>query len=132
MDIPTHSDLLARIEDFCTRHEMAESRFGRESVNNPAFVSSLRRDPPVSPTLETLNKLKVFMDETDEQARLRLKLSADPSPQDAGEECESELPFASAPVNPTGASSPTSSSTSEPLPPQEASGNSRCSSAKAA
>jgi hypothetical protein len=74
MDIPTQAELLAKIEDFCRRHDMAETRFGRDAVNNPAFLSGLRRDPPVSPTLDTLNKVRDFMAETDERARLREKL----------------------------------------------------------
>jgi hypothetical protein len=53
---------------------MAETRFGRDAVNNPAFLSGLRRDPPVSPTLDTLNKVRDFMAEADERARLREKL----------------------------------------------------------
>ena len=68
MDVPTHDQLIERIEAFCRRHDMAESRFGREAVNNPAFVSGLRRDPPVSPTLETLNRVKAFMADTDATA----------------------------------------------------------------
>jgi hypothetical protein len=110
MDIPTQAELLAKIEDFCRRHDMAETRFGRDAVNNPAFLSGLRRDPPVSPTLDTLNKVRDFMAETDERARLREKLDAPLEPattEDGGE----QLPFGTAPVNPTGASSPTCSPT---------------------
>lgn len=68
MDVPTHDQLIERIEAFCRRHDMAESRFGREAVNNPAFVSGLRREPPVSPTLETLNKVSAFMADKNEEA----------------------------------------------------------------
>ncbi len=64
MDVPTQAELIERIEAFCARHDMAESRFGREAVNNPAFVSGLR-DRGRSPTLETLNRLSIFMAERD-------------------------------------------------------------------
>lgn len=67
MDVPTHDELIERIERFCARHEMAESTFGRLAVNNPAFVSALRH-PGRSPTLETLNRLAAFMAEADAKA----------------------------------------------------------------
>ena len=112
MDIPTHAQLLARIEAFLDRHEMAESRFGREAINNPAFISNLRKEPPVSPTLETLNRVGAFMDRTDADALTRAKLTAEPEAERQEEEIA--LPFSKAPVNPTGASSPISSSTASP------------------
>jgi len=114
MDIPTQEQLLAKIEAFCIRHEMAETRFGRDSVNNPAFIRGLREGK--SPTLETLNKLSEFMERTDAEAETQAKLHALP-PATAAEE-EQPLPFSSAPVSPTGACSQTSSSTIErPLTP---------------
>jgi hypothetical protein len=81
MDIPNHAELLARIELFCLRHDMAETRFGREAVSNPNFISGLRRDPPVSPTLKTLNEVQDFMARIDAEAALRAKLAraAEPS-----------------------------------------------------
>lgn len=118
MHIPTQDELIGRIEDFCGRHEMAESRFGREAVNNPAFIGGLREGK--SPTLETLNKLKKFMADTDEQALLRA-----PPPLEPREAEANELPFSRAPVNPTGASSPTCSPTPERPPLRAANGSSR-------
>lgn len=123
MDIPTQAELLARIEDFCSRHDMAETRFGRDAVNNPAFLSGLRRDPPVSPTLDTLNKVRDFMVATDAEALTRAKL-AEPPTSTALEEVEHELPFVQAPVNRTGASSPTSSTT--PARPQSRKASGSC------
>lgn len=76
MDVPTHNELLSRIEDFCRRHEIAESRFGRDAINNPAFVNGLRRTPPVSPTLETLNRVAAFMAERDAEAELERRAEA--------------------------------------------------------
>lgn len=135
MDIPTHSDLLSRIELFCRRHEMAESRFGREAVNNPAFVSSLRRDPPVSPTLDTLNKLRDYMSRKDEEARAAEFCSVPSNSACAESGEEAQLPFGPAPVTSTGASSPTSSPTTAPpqLPgASDTSPTSSCSDAEAA
>jgi hypothetical protein len=123
MDIPTHAELLERIERFCERHDIAETRFGREAINNPAFISNLRKHPPVSPTLETMNRVKAFMDGRDSEAELRAKLSAEPEPSPAVEEEEIALPFSPAPVNPTGASSPTCSSMSGHSPPSAANGS---------
>lgn len=60
MEVPTHAELIHRIEHFCKQNDMAESTFGRRAVNNPAFVSALR-DPGRSPTLETLNRVAAFM-----------------------------------------------------------------------
>lgn len=76
MDVPTHDELIARIARFCERHGMAESRLGREALNSPAFVIGLRRDPPSSPTLETLNKLAAFMAEKDAEAELNRRVDA--------------------------------------------------------
>lgn len=64
MDVPTHDELIGRIEAFCRRHGLAESRFGRDAVNNPAFVDGLRGG--TSPTLKTLSRLKEYMADVDE------------------------------------------------------------------
>ena len=121
MDIPTQKELIDRIEQFCLRHDIAHTRFGRGAVNNPAFLRQLRDGK--SPTLETLNKLSDFMERTDAEAATRAKLAAEPEPSPAAEEEALPLPFSPAPVNPTGASSPTCSSTSEPPMPCAASGS---------
>lgn len=131
MDIPTHATLLETIECFCARHDIAETRFGREAINNPAFISNLRRHPPVSPTLDTLNRVRAYMDGRDAAAATAAKLAAEPEPPAAPvEEEEIALPFSRAPVNPTGASSPTFSSTCGHRPTREGSANSRSSSAE--
>lgn len=48
------------IAAFCRKHGIPDSRFGREAMNDPAFVYSLRegRDLKVS----TVNKLRAFME----------------------------------------------------------------------
>jgi hypothetical protein len=125
MDIPTPEEFLAKVEDFCRRHDMAETRFGRDAINNPNFIAGLRRDPPVSPTLETLNRIAEFMAGKDaELKRNPPPLELTPPPQEE----EIPLPFGTAPVNPTGASSPTSSPTIEPpaTPAANASCRSSC------
>lgn len=111
MDIPTQSELLDRIVAFCRLHDLAETRFGRDAVNNPAFIAGLRRDPPVSPTLETLNRLKAYMERKDGEARAAEFCSLPSTPPLSGEQQEQQLPFGPAPVKTTGASSPTSSPT---------------------
>lgn len=125
MDIPTQDELLTRIEAFLERHDIAETRFGRDAVNNPAFLRGLREGK--SPTLDTLNKLKCYMERIDEAAALRAKLDA---PLELAEEAEEEqpLPFGTAPVNHTGAFSPTCSRTNARPQPPGASGSSPTSS----
>jgi len=127
MDIPNHAELLTLIETFCLRHDMAETRFGRDAVSNPNFIRGLRDG--VSPTLDTLTKVGDFMAEKDAAAALRAKLSVEPPPiEEGGEE---QLPFSQAPVKATGASLPTSSKTPARPPRSEANGSSRCSTAGA-
>src|SRR5436309_11364153 len=109
MDIPTQTQLLDAIEGFCRRHDMAETRFGREAVANPNFIRGLREDR--SPTLETLGKVKAYMARTDAEAVTRAKLEAPAEGPPAPSEAENELPFGAAPVKATGASSPISFST---------------------
>jgi hypothetical protein len=116
MDIPTQEELLAKVEAFCIRHEMAETRFGRDSVNNPNFIRGLREGK--SPTLDTLNKVQEFMAGVETAAKLR-----ELPPLELAAEEEVSLPFGTAPVKGTGASSPISSPTSARLLPREASGS---------
>lgn len=118
MDIPNHAQLLTTIEGFCRRHNMAETRFGRESVKNPNFIAGLRREPPVSPTLDTLGKVKDFMARVDSDAKLKA-----PAPLELmAQEEELALPFAIAPAG--AASSQTCSSTT--APPTSSAANASC------
>jgi hypothetical protein len=66
MDLPTLDDIIARIEDFCARHEMKPSRFGREATNNPALLNHLRAGG--NPTLETMQRIADFMAARDGEA----------------------------------------------------------------
>lgn len=75
MDIPSHADLLERIDAFRERHgSMAETRFGRDALNNPAFVSWLRKGG--SPTLKTLQDLSDFMARRDAELELEQRAQA--------------------------------------------------------
>lgn len=82
MDVPTHDELIGRIDAFLDRHNMRESSFGREAMNNSAFVGGLRAGS--SPTLETLNRLKAFMAEKDSEADLDDRAEAARSVDDGG------------------------------------------------
>jgi hypothetical protein len=125
MDIPTQDELVDQIDEFLLRHDMAETRFGRETVNNPAFLRGLRAGSP--PKLDTLIKLQSYMERKDAELRINpppLELTAPP-----GDEEDELLPFSTAPVSPTGGCSPICSSTIERATTPLANGSCRCSEA---
>ncbi len=66
MDIPTHEELVARYEQFCRRHDMAETRFGRDATGEPQLISSIRAGR--SPSLKTLQRVASFMADHDAAA----------------------------------------------------------------
>jgi hypothetical protein len=104
MDIPTHAELVAKIDSFLERHDMAPTRLGRDATGEPNLIPSIRAGR--SPNLDTLNKLADLMAEHD--ARLTPADIA-PSPDNGVEnigagEADSRGPFA--PTSPT--CSPTS------------------------
>ena len=51
--------LLTAVIEFCKKHKMAESTFGRKAVNDGKFVSRLRTGARVTP--ETFEKVKKFI-----------------------------------------------------------------------
>lgn len=63
MDIPNTARLLQRIETFCERHQMSESRFGREVANDPALVSQMRGGREVR--LSMVDRIAAFMARSD-------------------------------------------------------------------
>ena len=63
MDIPTHSELVERIDAFLARHEMAPTRLGRIATGEPNLIPSIRDGR--QPNLETLNRLGRVMAEHD-------------------------------------------------------------------
>lgn len=123
----TEADLLDRIRAFLERHAMAPSAFGRQATGEPQLVASLEGGR--SPSLRVTNRVLAFMADADARADLQAKLHppADADPHGPSE--EAELPFVPAPVNPTGASSPTSSPT--PERPTRSAANGSCPSCSA-
>jgi len=71
-----HDALLAEIGEYCRRHKMAESTFGRLAVNDGKLVARLRDGKSV--TLNTVERLQMFMRRDDEDA-------SPPAPATAGE-----------------------------------------------
>jgi len=65
MDIPTHAELVARYEEFCRRHDMAETRFGREATGEPQLIASIRSGR--SPSLKTLQRVASYMAEVEKR-----------------------------------------------------------------
>jgi hypothetical protein len=61
MDIPTPEQFVARCEDFCRRHDMAETRFGRNATGEPQLLESIRRGR--SPSLKVMRRVVDFMAE---------------------------------------------------------------------
>jgi hypothetical protein len=115
MQVITETELLERIQAFRERHEMSPTTFGRKATGNANLIREL--EDGRSPSLRTVQRIVGFMAEADAEALLRAKLDAPPP---LAEEGERELPFSSAPVSRTGASSLTSSSTSaQPTSPRE-------------
>ncbi|WP_370169778.1 hypothetical protein [Sphingobium abikonense] len=66
MDIPTHREVLAQIEAFLLRHNMAPTRFGREATGEPQLIDSMQKGR--SPSLKVLERVAVFMKERDTAA----------------------------------------------------------------
>lgn len=52
-------DLLSDIEAFCRAHQMKESRFGRDTVNDTMFVAQLRSGR--EPRRGTVAKVRRYM-----------------------------------------------------------------------
>ena len=64
MDVPSHAEVVELIDTFLKRHDMAESRLGRDALREPQFVSQVRAGR--TPGLATLAKLRDFMRDRDE------------------------------------------------------------------
>ena len=52
-------ELYHEIDAFCREHDMKPTRFGREAVNDPAFVSRLRDRKAILTT--TVDRVRDFM-----------------------------------------------------------------------
>lgn len=66
MPTPTEQ-LLAEIDQFCARHEMNATQFGREALRDPRFVHELRNGRR-QPRLDTADRVKRYMGERDAAA----------------------------------------------------------------
>jgi hypothetical protein len=78
MDIPTHAQLLERIDAFVARHaerrpRVSERQIGVAITNEPGLIGSIRWGR--SPSLDTLNKLARYMEAED--AKLGAATSAE-------------------------------------------------------
>lgn len=58
MDVPA---LLAKIQRFCDRHDIAPSSFGRLAINDGNFVQEVAAGTR-SPTMRTVNTVVLFME----------------------------------------------------------------------
>jgi hypothetical protein len=111
MDIPTPDELVRHYEAFCKRHDMAETRFGREATGEPQLIQSIRNGR--SPSLNVLNRVKAYIADKDEAlSRPDWPIaSADNGAETIGAEGEADSPRPFAPSCAT--CSPTSA---HPLP----------------
>lgn len=74
MKIPTEAELVAKIEAFCLRHDMAPTRFGRDATGNPNLIKEIRDGR--SPSLRTVQRILEFMAKRDaEQAAAEADLN---------------------------------------------------------
>lgn len=58
-DTIPHPDLLAEIRAFCAARDMAPTRFGKEALSDPAFVSNLATGRECRRA--TISKVRAFM-----------------------------------------------------------------------
>lgn len=57
--VPAMDDLLRDIEAFRATHKLAESRFGREAVNDTTLIPQLRNGR--EPRRKTVERVRTFM-----------------------------------------------------------------------
>lgn len=61
LHLPDHTkDFVHEINAFCKKNGIPDSRFGREAMNNPAFIYALRKGGDIQQS--TVNKLRAFME----------------------------------------------------------------------
>ncbi len=65
MDVPSQTQVVALIDAFLIRHDMAPSRLGRDALKESQFVTDVRAGP--QPRLSKLATLLAFMRERDEE-----------------------------------------------------------------
>lgn len=122
MQVITETQLLEQIKTFLDRHQMAPTTFGRLAASEASFIASIEAGR--SPSLKVVNRVVAFMKDKD---REQMDAGGLPPPEE-----DRELPFVNAPVNHTGASSPTFSPTNAPQRPSAANGSCHSCSAEAA
>lgn len=81
MDIPSRSELVARVDAFLLRHDIAPSRFGRDVTGEPNLVTTLRDGRELKHG--ALIKVLAFMAERDAKAKGETSfIGADPTAED--------------------------------------------------
>jgi hypothetical protein len=55
----SYEAFVARCERFVARHDLAPSRFGRDAVNDPRFITDMRRGKVPRPA--TMDKVEEYM-----------------------------------------------------------------------
>ena len=63
----TRDTLLARIDDFRSRHGLSEWQFGSHALANPRWLSRLR-DTDIGVSLQSIEKAEAFMRRADSEA----------------------------------------------------------------
>jgi hypothetical protein len=63
-----NADLLAEIAAFCAKHRLSPTKFGALAVQDPAFVTTLKRGRDMGRKLE--RRMRVFMADMDRRASL--------------------------------------------------------------
>jgi hypothetical protein len=78
MDLPSHADVVALIDSFLFRHDMAPSRLGRDALGEPQFVSEVRDGR--MPSMATLQKVLDFMRAREEKLAVGSVMMSDAKP----------------------------------------------------
>ena len=59
---PAAADILSRIEQFCEKHSIPPSRFGRDAIGDGSLIKDWKEGRR-SPTLKTVARVENFMAE---------------------------------------------------------------------
>ena len=81
MDTSANDDLIQEIASFCEAHEISPTAFGKRALNDPAFVTTLKRGRDVG--RKTERRMRAFMAEVAMAARRNTPIGPSKAAPDA-------------------------------------------------